>query len=170
MFFAGYSFQLSVSLWQYLRFPCFFFFRAVRLTGPFVTMIYSMITGDMVTFGCIYCIMLLAFSQALFFLHRNYPTLDPSSNMFPTYHSTWMGLFRWTLGDYEVRNLSLLYCIKLTTLQINNTLIYISLHFRCRKTLKCQPILILINVLFNSMQILRKPHILQSRPRCSLFS
>jgi hypothetical protein len=40
-----------------------FFAGAIRLTGPFVTMIYSMIAGDMFTFGIIYTIMLLGFSQ-----------------------------------------------------------------------------------------------------------
>lgn len=45
-------------------------FRAVRLTGPFVTMIYSMLTGDMFTFGIIYTIVLVGFSQAFFFLFK----------------------------------------------------------------------------------------------------
>ncbi|KAI5638372.1 inactive [Phthorimaea operculella] len=40
-----------------------FFAGAVKLTGPFVTMIYSMITGDMFTFGIIYCIVLFGFSH-----------------------------------------------------------------------------------------------------------
>ena len=37
--------------------------RAVKLTGPFVTMIFSMITGDMFTFSIIYVIFLFGFSQ-----------------------------------------------------------------------------------------------------------
>lgn len=47
-----------------------FRFRAVKLTGPFVTMIYSMITGDMFTFGIIYCIVLFGFSQSFYFLYK----------------------------------------------------------------------------------------------------
>lgn len=47
-----------------------FFAGAVRLTGPFVTMIYSMITGDMFTFGIIYLIVLFGFSQAFYFLYK----------------------------------------------------------------------------------------------------
>lgn len=47
-----------------------FFAGAVRLTGPFVTMIFSMITGDMFTFGIIYLIVLFGFSQAFFFLYK----------------------------------------------------------------------------------------------------
>ena len=76
-----------------------FFAGAIRLTGPFVTMIYSMITGDMLTFAIIYSIMLLAFSQAFFFLHRGHPDKPP---LFSNFFSTWMGLFQWTLGDYNV--------------------------------------------------------------------
>lgn len=48
----------------------FFYYRAVKLTGPFVTMIYSMITGDMFTFGIIYCIVLFGFSQSFYFLYK----------------------------------------------------------------------------------------------------
>lgn len=47
-----------------------FFAGAIRLTGPFVTMIYSMITGDMFTFGIIYLIVLFGFSQAFYFLYK----------------------------------------------------------------------------------------------------
>ncbi|KAJ8967525.1 hypothetical protein NQ314_002840 [Rhamnusium bicolor] len=50
-----------------------FFAGAVRLTGPFVTMIYSMITGDMLTFGIIYTIVLFGFSQSFFFLYKGFP-------------------------------------------------------------------------------------------------
>ncbi|CAG0880517.1 unnamed protein product [Cyprideis torosa] len=77
-----------------------FFAGAVRLTGPFVTMIFSMITGDMFTFGIIYGIMLLFFSQAYFFLYRGHS--DFQSTKFAGYHYTWMGLFHTTLGEYDM--------------------------------------------------------------------
>ncbi|XP_057371293.1 uncharacterized protein LOC130692234 [Daphnia carinata] len=86
------------SAWFFLM----FFAGAIRLTGPFVTMIYSMITGDMLTFAIIYAIMLLAFSQAFFFLHRGHPDKPP---LFSNFFSTWMGLFQWTLGDYNYNSL-----------------------------------------------------------------
>lgn len=73
---------------------------AVRLTGPFVTMIFSMITGDMFTFGIIYLIVLFGFSQAFYFLYKGHPQVD--STLFATYPSTWMALFQTTLGDYSV--------------------------------------------------------------------
>lgn len=53
-----------------------FFAGAVRLTGPFVTMIFSMITGDMFTFGIIYLIVLFGFSQAFFFLYKGKTAFD----------------------------------------------------------------------------------------------
>ena len=75
--------------------------RAIRLTGPFVKMIYSMVTGDMLTFAIIYAVFLLAFSQAVYFLHKGLPSKPPYS-LFQSYFSTWMGLFQWTLGNYNV--------------------------------------------------------------------
>lgn len=77
-----------------------FFAGAVRLTGPFVTMIFSMITGDMFTFGIIYLIVLFGFSQAFYFLYKGHPQVEQT--LFHTYQSTWMALFQTTLGDYNV--------------------------------------------------------------------
>ncbi|EDV91710.1 uncharacterized protein LOC6566275 [Drosophila grimshawi] len=81
-----------------------FFAGAIRLTGPFVTMIYSMITGDMFTFGIIYAIVLCGFSQAFYFLYKGHPQVQ--STMFNTYTSTWMALFQTTLGDYNYPDLN----------------------------------------------------------------
>lgn len=75
-------------------------FRAVRLTGPFVTMIYSMITGDMLTFGIIYTIVLFGFSQSFYFLYKGFPN---QKSLYAGYASTWMGLFQITLGNYDVK-------------------------------------------------------------------
>ncbi|CRK89237.1 CLUMA_CG002996, isoform A [Clunio marinus] len=66
-----------------------FFAGAIRLTGPFVTMIYSMITGDMFTFSIIYIIVLFGFSQAYFFLYKGHENVDETP--YGTYASTWMG-------------------------------------------------------------------------------
>ncbi|XP_050356395.1 uncharacterized protein LOC126777391 [Nymphalis io] len=82
-----------------------FFAGAVKLTGPFVTMIYSMITGDMFTFGIIYCIVLFGFSQSFYFLYRGFPNVQ--STLFSSYPSTWMALFQITLGDYSYSDLGL---------------------------------------------------------------
>ncbi|KAL9703540.1 hypothetical protein quinque_007058 [Culex quinquefasciatus] len=82
-----------------------FFAGAIGLTGPFVTMIFSMITGDMFTFGIIYTIVLFGFSQAFYFLYKGHPNADESP--FGTYFGTWMGLFQTTLGDYDYADLNL---------------------------------------------------------------
>ncbi len=63
-------------------------------------MIYSMVTGDMLTFAIIFTIFLAGFSQAFYFLHKD---RDPETEtLFEDYFGTWMGLFQWTLGNYNV--------------------------------------------------------------------
>lgn len=79
-------------------FDCFN--SAIRLTGPFVTMVYSMITGDMLTFGIIYLVVLFGFCQSFYFLYKGFPGVK--SSLYGYYHSTWMALFQITLGDYNV--------------------------------------------------------------------
>ena len=64
-----------------------FFCGAIKLTGPFVTMIFKMVTGDMFTFSIIYCIMLLGFTQAFFFILKSHEEAD----WFESYHTTWIG-------------------------------------------------------------------------------
>ncbi|XP_015185813.1 PREDICTED: uncharacterized protein LOC107071371 [Polistes dominula] len=81
-----------------------FFAGAIRLTGPFVTMIYSMITGDMLTFGIIYVVVLFGFSQSFYFLYKGFPGVK--SSLYNSYHSTWMALLQITLGDYNYTDLS----------------------------------------------------------------
>ncbi|XP_031780916.1 uncharacterized protein LOC100118680 [Nasonia vitripennis] len=82
-----------------------FFAGAVRLTGPFVTMVYSMILGDMRTFGIIYMIVICGFTQAFYFLYKGYPGVK--TTLFHSYPSTWMALFQITLGDYSYSDLSM---------------------------------------------------------------
>ena len=74
-----------------------FFCGAVRLTGPFVTMIYAMILGDMFTFSIIYIIFLFGFTQAFFYFMKN--TDDPG--LYGGYARTWVALFHMTLGEYD---------------------------------------------------------------------
>ncbi len=59
-------------------------FRAIPLTGPFVTMIYSMILGDMTTFSIIYIIFLFGFTQAFYFIVKSHedPDLVKALNFF----------------------------------------------------------------------------------------
>ncbi|XP_063602518.1 uncharacterized protein LOC134778595 [Penaeus indicus] len=80
-------------------FMLMFFAGALKLTGPFVVMIYKMISGDMFTFSIVYVIMLLGFSQAFYFLYKH-PKQDKDSK-YINFGSTWMALFHMTLGDYD---------------------------------------------------------------------
>ncbi len=77
---------------------------AIKLTGPFVTMVFSMITGDMFTFSIIYIIILFGFSQSFYFLEKN---ISGAGN-WAEYSTTWVALFHVTLGDYNVSNLFVL--------------------------------------------------------------
>jgi len=63
-------------------------------------MVYSMIMGDMRTFGMIYSVMLFGFSQSFYFLYKGFPGVE--SSLYHSYFSTWMALFQITLGDYNV--------------------------------------------------------------------
>lgn len=63
-------------------------------------MIYSMITGDMLTFGIIYTIVLFGFSQSFYFLYKGFP--NQKNSLYSSYTTTWMGLFQITLGNYDV--------------------------------------------------------------------
>ena len=81
--------------WFYLIFFC----GAIKLTGPFVTMIYAMVMGDMFTFSIIYIIFLFGFTQAFYYVLKS--NLDDDAQLFQSYSTTWIGLFHMTLGEYE---------------------------------------------------------------------
>ena len=84
--------------WFYLMFFC----GAIKLTGPFVTMIFKMVTGDMFTFSIVYTICLLGFSQAFYFIIKSHEEAE----LYEKYHTTWIGLFHMTLGDYDYEMLA----------------------------------------------------------------
>jgi transient receptor potential cation channel subfamily V protein 6 len=79
--------------WFYLIFFC----GAVKLTGPFVTMIYAMIMGDMFTFSIIYIIFLFGFTQAFYFVLKSVE--EPG--LYNWYHTSWVAMFHMTLGEYD---------------------------------------------------------------------
>ena len=60
-------------------------------------MIFKMVTGDMFTFSIVYTICLLGFSQAFFFIIKSHEDAE----LYEKYHTTWIGLFHMTLGDYD---------------------------------------------------------------------
>ena len=87
------------------RFYLMFFCGAIKLTGPFVTMVFKMVTGDMFTFSIIYGIMLLGFSQAFFFIIKNHEEAENFEN----YHTTWIGGQRMMMIMIRQR------CLRITT-------------------------------------------------------
>ena len=71
------------------------------MTGPFVTMIFSMITGDMFTFSIIYIIFLFGFTQSFHFIMKT-----TEAEGYDQYMTTWISLFHMTLGEYEYDDLN----------------------------------------------------------------
>ena len=85
-------------IWLYLL----FFAGAIKLTGPFVTMVFSMITGDMTTFCLIYVIIMFGFTQAFYFMEKEVYAREDDENAekYVSYGLTWVALFHMTLGEY----------------------------------------------------------------------
>ncbi|XP_070193087.1 transient receptor potential cation channel subfamily V member 6-like [Littorina saxatilis] len=78
-----------------------FFARGARLTGPFVTMIYKMISGDLLRFSIIYCIFLVGFTQGFYFLFRDVTSDNSDVAKFSTLPDTILNLFQMTLGEFK---------------------------------------------------------------------
>ena len=85
-------------------------------------MVYSMITGDMLTFGIIYMVVLFGFSQSFYFLYKGFPGVK--SSLYHSYHSTWMALFQITLGDYSVSWLVLFFFVNYLAMLLIMYLLY----------------------------------------------
>ncbi|XP_052231546.1 transient receptor potential cation channel subfamily V member 5-like isoform X2 [Dreissena polymorpha] len=79
-----------------------FFARSVKLTGPFVTMIFRMCKGDLLRFGIIYLIFLIGFTQGFYCLFR-----DINQESFKDLPSTIMTLFQMTLGEFKYHDFDL---------------------------------------------------------------
>ncbi len=56
-----------------------FFCRGIKFIGPFVLMVYKIISGDMIRFFLIYLIFVLGFSQCTLLFYRN-PTQQSLRN------------------------------------------------------------------------------------------
>ncbi|XP_062610763.1 uncharacterized protein LOC134272556 isoform X2 [Saccostrea cucullata] len=79
-----------------------FFARTFKLTGPFVTMIYKMLLGDLLRFGIIYVIFLTGFTQAFYFLFRG--NTSNQSQGFDDIGDTVLTLFQMTLGEFKYQD------------------------------------------------------------------
>lgn len=110
-----------------LAIPCgwlhlLFYFRVLKITGPFVVMIYKMIVGDILTFATIYIILLLGFATgkftktkplieimilmnlcfiiAFYYLYKNITQGNSTMN---TILEAIMVTFQMTLGEFKTR-------------------------------------------------------------------
>ncbi|KAI1726226.1 ankyrin repeats (3 copies) domain-containing protein [Ditylenchus destructor] len=82
-----------------------FFARSLKLTGPFVQMIYSMIAGDMIRFAIISAIFLVSFSQVFYFVGKDIME-GYSVNTYSSYLETFISLFRASMGGYDYEEFS----------------------------------------------------------------
>ncbi|XP_006825516.1 transient receptor potential cation channel subfamily V member 5-like [Saccoglossus kowalevskii] len=126
-----------------------FFFRGLRSTnlGPFITMIYKMITNDLLRFGIIYCIFLLTFSPSLYYLYKDVDADTSESNVraFDTPYGTVMSLFHMSFGEYPKDEISqsripvlsviifVIYCVLTPTLLLSMLIAMMSNTFQSIK-------------------------------------
>ncbi|KAL7635754.1 UNVERIFIED_CONTAM: hypothetical protein RMT77_013571 [Armadillidium vulgare] len=85
--------------------PYFLFFcRGFKVVGPMVTMVYTMLAGDLLRFVTIYFVFIMGFSQAYYVLfnsHRVIPTKSQcSSNPVSTPVESVMTMFIMSLGNF----------------------------------------------------------------------
>ncbi|XP_014671090.1 PREDICTED: transient receptor potential cation channel subfamily V member 6-like [Priapulus caudatus] len=93
--------------WLYLL----FFARSMRLTGPFVTMIYLMLRGDLFRFSIIYLILNMAFSPAFYLLFQSANIIcanDATMNVteWDTLSKTGAMLFQMMLNSFKYEEFS----------------------------------------------------------------
>ncbi|XP_064606487.1 transient receptor potential cation channel subfamily V member 5-like isoform X2 [Liolophura sinensis] len=100
-----------------------FFARSVKLTGPFVTMIYKMCTGDLFRFGIIYAIFLIGFTQGFYFLFRDIE--DKSITSFDTLPTTVMTLIQMTLGEFRYQEFDYTHYAFLTKLVFGVFMVFV---------------------------------------------
>nr|XP_006820971.1 PREDICTED: transient receptor potential cation channel subfamily V member 6-like [Saccoglossus kowalevskii] len=79
--------------WTYIL----FFYRVLESLGPFVTMIYKMIAGDLFRFSLITITILSSFSPAFYFLFKD---IGVYVFTFDTVYGTWMSLFHMAFGEF----------------------------------------------------------------------
>ncbi|KAJ8668889.1 hypothetical protein QAD02_000148 [Eretmocerus hayati] len=91
--------------------PYFLFFcRGFKTVGPFVVMIYRMITGDLLRFVCIYLVFVMGFSQAYYIIFLSFDNPgtpdgvdDTQVNPMPSPMESIMAMFLMSManfGDY----------------------------------------------------------------------
>ncbi|XP_071540423.1 uncharacterized protein nan isoform X2 [Panulirus ornatus] len=85
--------------------PYFLFFcRGFKTVGPFVTMIYTMLVGDLLRFVTIYFVFIMGFSQAYYVIFSSFRNIEGksqcTSNPMPTAAESVMLMFIMSLGNF----------------------------------------------------------------------
>jgi len=77
-----------------------YYHAAVKLTGPFVVMVYQMIFSDIIRFASIFVLLILGFGPAFFLIFMD-PRNPPSD--FDTFSKSFSTVFLWSFGqiDYD---------------------------------------------------------------------
>lgn len=78
-----------------------FFCRGYKTVGPFVTMIYNMIVGDLLRFVTIYLVFVMGFSQAYYCIYRSYSNPDGSTNPMETPIQSILLMFVASLSNFS---------------------------------------------------------------------
>ncbi|KAG7169642.1 Transient receptor potential cation channel subfamily V member 5-like [Homarus americanus] len=85
--------------------PYFLFFcRGFKTVGPFVTMIYTMLVGDLLRFVTIYFVFIMGFSQAYYIIFSSFQDIEDRPmcvhNPMPTASESIMLMFIMSLGNF----------------------------------------------------------------------
>lgn len=75
-------------------------FSRFKTVGPFVVMIYRMITGDLLRFVIIYLVFVMGFSQAFFIIFRSYKKPKTSNPMDSPAESV-ISMFMMSLSSFD---------------------------------------------------------------------
>ncbi|KAK6183603.1 hypothetical protein SNE40_011050 [Patella caerulea] len=89
-----------------------FFARGSTITGPFIIMVYKMLTRDMVRFGIVYFLFCVGFALGFSLLYRDIEdqSISPTNftenkqfaiERFSTWYETVMTLFQMTFGEFK---------------------------------------------------------------------
>ncbi|XP_067949715.1 transient receptor potential cation channel subfamily V member 5-like [Watersipora subatra] len=102
--------------------PHFLFFcRGFKMVGPFVTMIYKMLVGDLLRFFTIYFIFLIGFSQSMYVIHVNYNHPENKTTPFTNPPEALMGMFYMSMGEF----ITMYEDLKYTTHEIMGKVVFV---------------------------------------------
>ncbi|CAL4146029.1 unnamed protein product, partial [Meganyctiphanes norvegica] len=78
-----------------------FFCRGFKIVGPFVTMIYTMLAGDLLRFVTIYFVFIMGFSQAYYVIFTSFNKSEScQTNQMPNAAESVLMMFIVSLGNF----------------------------------------------------------------------